>query len=65
LGLQKGTKVLILVDEGHDNLKLATRNIPGVKVLDLAGMNVYDLLWHNKLIIVKNSLPKLKEVLAS
>lgn len=65
LGFQKGTKVLILVDEGHDNLKLATRNIPGVKVLDLAGMNVYDLLWHNKLIIVENSLPKLKEVLAS
>jgi len=65
LGFQKGTKVLILVEEGHENLKQATRNIPGVKVLDLAGMNVYDLLWHHKLIIVENSLPKLKEVLAS
>ena len=65
LGFKKGTKVLILVDEGHQNLKQATRNIPGVKVLDLAGINVYDLLWHNKLIIVEDSLPKLKEVLAS
>lgn len=65
LGFPKGTKVLILVEGGHANLKLATQNIPGVKVLDLAGINVYDLLWHNKLIIVKDSLPKLKEVLAS
>ena len=65
LGFPKGTKVLIMVDGGNENLKIATRNIPGVKVLDLSGMNVYDLLWHNKIIILKDSLPKLKEVLAS
>ena len=65
LGFNRGTKVLILVDGGHENLKRATRNIAGVKVLDLAGINVYDLLWHQKLIIIKNSLSKLKEVLAS
>jgi large subunit ribosomal protein L4 len=65
LGFNKGIKVLILVDGGHENLKQATRNIPGVKVLDSAGINVYDLLWHQKLIITENSLSKLEEVLAS
>jgi len=65
LGIHKGAKVLFLVDGGHENLKRATKNIPGVKVLDLAGINVYDLLWHQKLIIIEDSLSKLKEVLAS
>ena len=65
LGFPRGTKVLIMVDGGHENLKMATQNIPGVKVLDLAGINVYDLLWHQKIIIIKDSLPKVKEVLAS
>ncbi len=63
LGFNKGTKVLILVEAGYETLKRATRNIPGVKVLDLAGINVYDLLWHHKLIITENLLSKLEEVL--
>ena len=63
LGFSKGAKVLILVESGYEKLKQATRNIPGVKVLDLAGINVYDLLWHKKLIITENSLSKLEEVL--
>lgn len=63
LGFNKGTKVLILVETGYERLKQATRNIPGVKVLDLEGINVYDLLWHQKLIITENSLSKLEEVL--
>lgn len=65
LGFSKGTKVLIIVETGYEKLKQATRNIPGVKVQDLAGINVYDLLWHQKLIIIENSLPKLEEVLTS
>lgn len=65
LGLNKSVKVLIVVDGGHEKLKQATRNIPGVKVLDSVGINVYDLLWHKKLIITKNSLSKLEEALAS
>jgi large subunit ribosomal protein L4 len=63
MGFSKGTKVLIIVENGYEQLKKATRNIPGVKVLDLAGINVYDLLWYQKLIIIENLLSKLEEVL--
>lgn len=65
LGFDRGTKVLILVDGAHENLKQATSNIPDVKVIDLAGLNVYDLLWHQKLIIVASVLPHLEEILGS
>ncbi|MBN2373458.1 50S ribosomal protein L4 [bacterium] len=63
-GFGKGTGILILVDGGYENLKRATNNIPGVKVIDLAGLNVYDLLWYQKLIILTSALPKLEEALA-
>lgn len=64
-GFEKDSKVLILVDGGHENLRRASRNIPGVMVLDVQGLNVYDILWHHKLLIMEHALTRLQEVLGS
>lgn len=63
LGL-KSQKVLILEDEKNYNLAKSVSNIPGVDVLPVDGLNVYDLLWHDKLVVTKAALDKIGERLA-
>ncbi len=65
LGISKGKKVLILTGSDHENMKIATRNIYNVNMFDLNGLNVYDIIWHQKLIIIISALPMLEELLAS
>jgi large subunit ribosomal protein L4 len=52
---------LIVVPEHDDKLERSSRNVPGYKVLPVAGINVYDILLHKKLIIVQPSLDKIAE----
>src|SRR5205823_14034014 len=45
LGLD-GASVLIVLAEADEAIQRAARNLPGVKVLQAAGLNVYDVLGH-------------------
>ena len=63
-GLSVDTKALIVTDVVNDNVALSARNIPGVTVIDANGLNVLDLVSHNKLIITKSAVEKVEEVLA-
>ena len=63
-GLSVDTKALIVTDVVNDNVVLSARNIPGVTVVDANGLNVLDLVSHNKLIITKSAVEKVEEVLA-
>ena len=47
-------KVLI-VDERNQNLELSARNIPGVKILRSEGINVYDIVKHEWLVLTKKA----------
>lgn len=47
---------LIVVDAMERNLDLSSRNVVGVKVLPVAGLNVYDILKHSKLMLLQGSL---------
>ncbi|MHB8089956.1 MAG: 50S ribosomal protein L4 [Anaerolineaceae bacterium] len=40
----------------------SARNIPGIKPLSAEGINVYDLLNHEKLIITKDAVARIEEV---
>lgn len=62
LGFDNDKKVLIISENGYQNLKLATRNIPNVDMLNLSGLNVYDILYHKMLVIISTALPKLQEM---
>jgi len=59
LGLE-GESVLIVLDEANENVELAARNIPGVDVIRAEGVNVYDLLWHSKLVMTMGAVGKIE-----
>lgn len=54
-------RVLFLIDQGNRNLQLAARNLPQANVLNLAGLNVYDLLYCSKLILTQSTISKIEE----
>jgi len=62
LGMEKA---LIVIGEENFNLERSARNIPGVKVLRVEGLNVFDILNHENLILVKDAVEKIQESLAS
>jgi large subunit ribosomal protein L4 len=56
---------LIVVDVKNEELELCSRNIPGVKVLRVEGLNVYDILKHKNLILLEGSIKKIEGRLAA
>jgi len=62
--LKVDRKALVVVPEYNDNVALSARNIPSVKLLAADGVNVYDVLNHQKLIITKDAVSKVQEVFA-
>lgn len=52
---------LIVVDAMESKLDLSSRNVVGVKVLPVAGLNVYDILKHSKLMLVQASLAGIEQ----
>jgi len=58
-------EALIIIEGENFNLEQSARNAPGVKVLRVEGLNVYDILNHENLIIIKDAVEKIQERLAS
>ena len=54
-GLDAG-KALIVTHEKNERLELSSRNVPGVKVLQTQGLNVYDILKYPKLVLVQPAI---------
>ncbi len=53
--LQAGNALIITPDQDH-NLEMSSRNVPGVKVMRLEGLNVYDILKYDKLILLEEAI---------
>jgi len=47
---------LIISDKADNALELSSRNVPGVKVLRTAGLNVYDILKYKNLVLLEFSV---------
>lgn len=57
--------VLVVVAEPSPNLELSARNLPQVSVIRAAGLNVYDVLNHDRLLLVgEEALAKVEEHLS-
>jgi large subunit ribosomal protein L4 len=56
--------VLIVGGAEDRNLELAARNIPYTRVMTVAGLNVYDVLRHEILLIQRDALPVIEERLS-
>jgi large subunit ribosomal protein L4 len=55
-------KTVLLVDNsGQRNLSLATRNLPGVKLVASKDLTTYDILGHKKVFLTKAVAEKLSE----
>lgn len=52
---------LILVDNENDELSKSSRNVPGYKVMKSDGVNVYDILLHEKLVVLQPAIEGLEE----
>ena len=58
------TNVLIVVEEVDDNLYLSTRNLHGVEVIDVQGVNPVDRIGFEKVLFTVGALKKAEELLA-
>ncbi|WP_428560726.1 MAG: 50S ribosomal protein L4 [Solidesulfovibrio sp. DCME] len=54
-------KALIVLPASDNNLELSARNIPGIKVVREDMLNVYDVLRHDHLVLVKDAALKIQE----
>ena len=57
-------KTLIILADRNENVLLSSRNIEGVKTIELNTINVFDLLNCNKLVLPLDTVKKLEEVYA-
>ncbi|MHA6259191.1 50S ribosomal protein L4 [Sporosarcina sp. CAU 1771] len=56
-------KALIVTADLDETVALSARNIPGISVVTANGINVLDLIGHDKLIMTKAAVQKVEEVL--
>lgn len=61
-GVEPEAKVLLIVSEKDENLYLSARNIAKLKLISADCLNVYDLLWADKLVTTPQALAKIQEV---
>lgn len=54
------TRGLIVIDGSNKNLELAARNLKDFKLLKVNGLNVFDLLHYDDLIITKTAIEQLE-----
>ncbi|MCA1623613.1 MAG: 50S ribosomal protein L4 [Acidobacteria bacterium] len=60
---KKQIKTLIVDSLDNSNLVLASRNVQKTKVTNSYGLNVYDLIYHEKLLISKTAIEELSHML--
>ncbi len=61
--LKVDQKTLVVTAEQDLNVQKSARNIPGVKPLGAEGINVYDLVNHDRLLITKDAVARIEGVL--
>ena len=52
---------LIVVTTHDEKLHRASRNIPGLKLIEVEGVNVYDILGHEHVLLTQDALKALGE----
>ena len=62
--LKINNKALVVIDSTDENVVKSARNIPGIKPVAASWLNVYDILAHNTLLITREAVNRVEEVLA-
>jgi large subunit ribosomal protein L4 len=58
------TKALIVIAEHDKNLELSARNVRGVKILMAEGLNVFDILKFDNIVITRGALELINKALS-
>ena len=59
----EGKKSVVLISDKNDNVYLSSRNIPGTKVSLAVGLNTYEIMDAQVLILTEGSVTKIDEIL--
>ncbi len=59
----KRTKTLIIDSLDNENLILSSRNVEKTKVVNSFGLNIYDIVYHEKLVLSKAAVEELNDLL--
>ncbi|MFM7547895.1 MAG: 50S ribosomal protein L4 [Cyanobacteriota bacterium] len=62
LGIDAGTKVLVILDNPSEVVRKSVRNLETVKLIAADQLNVFDLLHANTLVVGEEALAKIQEV---
>jgi large subunit ribosomal protein L4 len=54
-------KAVLVIEEGLVDFVRIGRNVKNLKVLHVKDLNVYDLLWCEKLVVTKSELQRIQE----
>lgn len=54
----------LIIDDGNDTLRLSTRNLVGAAYLAVEGLNVYDVLLHDSLLVTRGAVEAIEGRLA-
>jgi large subunit ribosomal protein L4 len=57
-------KTLVVMAEKNENVQKSMRNLPGVSTMNTDGLNVYDILLHDHLLLTKEAVGRIEEALA-
>jgi large subunit ribosomal protein L4 len=58
-----GGRTLIVDTLDNDNLLLSSRNVKGAKVVGSGGLNVYDVLYHEKMLVSRSAVEQITRAL--
>lgn len=61
----KVESAVIVIAQSNETIERSARNLPKIKVLRVEGVNVYDLLRYDHLILTQEALQRLEERLAA
>ncbi len=61
-GVERGSKVLMILAERDENVYLSARNIDGLRLISATNLNVFDILAADRIVVTASALEKVKEV---
>lgn len=61
-GIEEGSKVLLIIEERNEGVYLSARNIPYLKLISAANLNIYDILLADHIVVTASALAKIQEV---
>ena len=65
LGIERKALFVVDTEENFDNAYMSLRNLGNIEMINVEGLNIYDLQNANKLVLTKTAAEKLGEVLGN